>query len=366
MSRKVRRTNLNYSIFREKKSPFWYAQIRIEGHRLPWSTKIEATEANKEIALELARAEYFKVIKEEKLGIKEQQRLTLSQAFGTYRHHEFHKFSAGWKLTVNSAMDSLLGYFKPTTPFDQITTSGLTSYLTFRKDISNATKNRYMAILRRVINFLDNLDEFDVPRIKFKTLKLEEPDSRTTDLSREDFTKLYSRLPKHLQPIVLMALLTGLRKTNILTLDWKQVNLFTGIITVQVKSKKPGGKTLTIPISDRVKQLLLQLEPQKDGKIFLYRGKPIKSVKTAFNNARWDKEKEDYWLPDFRFHDLRHAFACWFLNSGGDLKQIQEALGHSSPNTTQKYARMKKETLKNAIDKVPGFSEFGRTLKVVK
>lgn len=356
MRNKNSRSYLNYSIFRDKKSPFWQGQIRVEGNRISFSTKIIANEENKELALELTRIRYYKELKQEKLGIKEKQRLTLSQAFGTYLEYEKDKLSTGWLRTVNSAMNSYLSFFSPTMRFDEVSTSGLATYLKHRNTLSNATKNRYIAVLRRVINFLNDF-EMNVPDIKFKSLTLQEPDSRMSEISQKDFAKLFSKLPEHLKPIVLFAILTGLRKANILNLDWSEVNLFKGIITVKVKSKKPNGKSLTIPISNAVKELLLQLEPKKSGRVFLYYGKPIKDVKRAFKTARHEtiNDKKVCWLPDFRFHDLRHSFACWFINEGGSLKEIQDALGHTDPRTTQKYARMRKETLKASIDKVTAF-----------
>lgn len=362
-----KRNYLNYSIFRDTKSPFWQGQIRVEGRRISFSTKITAIEENKELALELTRARYYKELKHDKLGIKEKQILTMSQAFGTYLEYEKDKLSSGWLRTVNSAMDSYLSFFTPAMRFDELTTSGLATYLKFRNTLSNATKNRYIAVIRRVVNFMDDFDQ-SIPDIKFKALISQEPDSRTREISREDFAKLFGKLPEHAKPIVLFAILTGLRKNNILTLDWKQINLFKGIITVSVKSKRPGGKSLTVPISNACRELLVQLEPQKSGRVFLYEGKPINDVKKSFKTARHEivKGKKVCWLPDFRFHDLRHSFACWFINEGGSLKEIQDALGHADPRTTQKYARIKKETLKNSLDKVTSFGQIGWNKKVSK
>jgi integrase len=357
---------LNYSIYRTPNRPFWFASVQTKSGRYRFSTKIEATDRNKDRALEIAKAKFDEEL-DRSLGKITKRRLTLTQAFGTYLKYEQHKFSTGWNRTVNSAIDSFAQSFGKNVAFDQLTTASLTGYCLEKKHLSNASKNRHVAVFRRTVNFLKDMD-FATPTIRFNTLKLPEPDNRMAEISREDFAKLYKKLPEHLKPIVLFAILTGLRKSNILSLDWKQVNLFKGIIQVSVKSKRPGGKLITVPISEPLKELLISLEPQKEGHVFTYQGKPIKDVKKAFKTARheWIEGKRVCWLLDFRFHDLRHSFACWFINEGGSLKEIQDALGHSDPRTTQKYARMKIETLKNSLNKVTAFAQIGQRTKVKK
>ena len=71
-----------------------------------------------------------------------------------------------------------------------------------------------------------------------------------------------------------------------------------------------------------------------------YAGQPVHSVKrtlaTAIHAAGLDALPEGH----LRFHDLRHTFASWALAEGGDLKLVQEALGHKHITTTARYAHL--------------------------
>ena len=45
-------------------------------------------------------------------------------------------------------------------------------------------------------------------------------------------------------------------------------------------------------------------------------------------------------IKDFRFHDLRHTFASWFMMNGGDLYELAKILGHSNIKMTERYAKL--------------------------
>lgn len=358
-----KRTYLNYSIFRDERSPFWIAQIRTETGRIKFSTKVIANEQNKELATEIARARYYKEIKQEQLGIKERQRITLSQAFGTYLEYEGHKLSKGAYEAVNSTISALKTEFNLNILFDTITTASLATWLKnlqktnretgLRDDgpVSNGAKNRYIAVFRRVCNFLSDFN-IEVPEIKYKALKLKEPHSKENDINLKQLDKLLKKLPEHQRAIVLFAVLTGLRKSNILSLTWEQVNLFNKTISVKVK----GGKNRTVPISKATEKLLKELNPST-GPVFLYKGKPIKNTKSAFNKA-----KERAGLGFLTFHGLRHTFGCMLIEHA-DLKDVQDAMHHNDPRTTLRYARRKQERIREAMNNNANFVEIGLTMR---
>ena len=55
---------------------------------------------------------------------------------------------------------------------------------------------------------------------------------------------------------------------------------------------------------------------------------------------------------NMRIHDLRHNFASLAVNSGQSLYVVQHLLGHASPQTTQRYAHLQAETLKQASEDI--------------
>ncbi|MFX0211364.1 MAG: site-specific integrase, partial [Candidatus Hodarchaeota archaeon] len=149
----------------------------------------------------------------------------------------------------------------------------------------------------------------------------------------------------HLKPIVVTALHTGMRRGEILSLKWDQVNLSKRIIRVE---KTKSGKIRYIPINDVLFEELIKLKKQngKSDYVFLYprTKKPIADVKTAFNAA-----KEDAGIKDLRFHDLRHTFASRLVERGVDIITVMDLLGHHSVVVTQRYTHSKADQKMNAV-----------------
>ena len=150
------------------------------------------------------------------------------------------------------------------------------------------------------------------------------------------------------------SLLTGVRLSNCVNLDWSQVDMTARTLTFKVKSNKPGGKPHQLPMSEQLFILLANMDPQDKGRVFLYRGKPIVKFRTAWKAALRRAE-----IDDFRWHDLRHMAATWMVNSGVPLDVVQEALGHEDIQTTQRYAHWNTDAVADALNKLA--AEFGQS-----
>jgi integrase len=139
----------------------------------------------------------------------------------------------------------------------------------------------------------------------------------------------------HLRPIIVLALNTGMRKGEILSLRWRQLDLASRLIHVQ------NGKTIKsdrrIPMNDVVFDTILALRkdrpdslvfpsPRKNGQRFV-------DLKTAFRSAVGLSG-----IDHLRFHDLRHSFASRLVRTGADLITVQHLLGHAKITMTARYA----------------------------
>ncbi len=82
-------------------------------------------------------------------------------------------------------------------------------------------------------------------------------------------------------------------------------------------------------------------------KVFTYRNKPIKIIRTAFENAR-----KRAGIKNLTFHTLRHTFATRLVLSGVDLVTVSKLLGHSTIHMTMRYSHPTPEALKNAVSKL--------------
>ncbi len=147
---------------------------------------------------------------------------------------------------------------------------------------------------------------------------------------------------------------TGMRVTEIISLDVDNVNLEEGYVTCKSETKQRN-----IPLGS------LSLKALKD---YIDNARPIiikdESVKALFVNTNGKRlTRQGFWkivkyykeqahiTKDITPHVLRHSFATHLLQNGADLKAIQTMLGHSDISSTQIYMQFQDESLKNVYKK---------------
>jgi len=168
------------------------------------------------------------------------------------------------------------------------------------------------------------------------------------DLSRCEF-------PDHIAPIVILAMNTGLRKGELLSLTWSRVNLENDFITINADNAK-SGKSRHIPLNKEAKAVLtnwqkdvVTLKSQQPlPNSFVFQGEedqPITDIKKA-----WVNLLKQAAINDFRFHDLRHHFASKLVMAGVDLNTVRELLGHGNLEMTLRYAHLAPEHKAAAVN----------------
>jgi integrase len=154
----------------------------------------------------------------------------------------------------------------------------------------------------------------------------------------------------HLQPIVLLALGTGLRRGELLALRWSDVDSVGSWLTVRGTSAKTG-RTRHVPLNTDVRAVLARWRPADatdDDLVFPGpKGEPMQDLKTA-----WLKVAKAARLKGFTFHDLRHTFASKLVQAGVDLNTTRELLGHSGIAMTLRYAHLAPEHKAQAVAKL--------------
>lgn len=197
--------------------------------------------------------------------------------------------------------------------------------------------NREFAYLRAAFEHCHRFHKQPLPAIDWKGLRAAEPAWRTRFLSPKEYARLMAAADMRLRPIILCAVATGLRQGNILSLDWRQVQLDARAISVRTK----GDKRQIVRITQALMAALSAM-PERRGKVF----------DSANFKRLWYAAVEDAGLEDFRFHDLRHTFASWARQAGADLADIKEGLNHSNINMTLRYAHVKPDETITAADRV--------------
>ena len=220
---------------------------------------------------------------------------------------------------------------------------------------ANSTCNREMQAIRRLLNKAVEWDLLERnPASRFKLLP--EPRGRTRFLSLEEAKKLLESASRHLRPIIICALETGMRRNEILTLRWRDVDMANRSIYLE---RTKNGYSRQVPISSRLLTTLATL-PRRLGNDYVFTGepkvgkigRPFHDVRTSFANAC-----RKAGIEDFRFHDLRHTAASHMAMAGVPLRTIGEILGHRSSEMTERYAHLTPDHMHKAIESLPNWED---------
>ena len=160
--------------------------------------------------------------------------------------------------------------------------------------------------------------------------------------------KLFPEIPDgayadHLTPVVLLAINTGLRKGESLSLDWSDINMQARMLTVRPEHAK-SGKQRHVPLNSEAMAVLRQWASQSAGTGSVF---GISGLKSS-----WEKLLVEAKITGFRFHDLRHHFASRLVMAGVDLNTVRELLGHADLTMTLRYAHLAPEHLASAVERI--------------
>ncbi len=146
---------------------------------------------------------------------------------------------------------------------------------------------------------------------------------------------------------------SGLRLAELAGLKWTQIDFASGLITVRGK----GNKTRMVPVGSYAASALLEWRKVRgtfasfeEPHVFVSKfGNPI-STRTIQVRIRYWAQRQG--LPRKVYpHLLRHSFASHLLESSGDLRAVQELLGHADISTTQIYTHLDFQHLASVYDK---------------
>lgn len=143
-----------------------------------------------------------------------------------------------------------------------------------------------------------------------------------------------------------LLILTGARKSEILTLRWSEVDLAGRRLLLS--DSKTGQKT--IHLSDAAMGVLSAL-PRLKNNPFVIAGRLAGSHLANIHHA-WDEVRTLAKIENCRLHDLRHSFASLAIESGASLPMIGKLLGHSQPRTTARYAHLADRTVQALNDQI--------------
>lgn len=217
-----------------------------------------------------------------------------------------------------------------------------------------ATVNRRLATIKHMFTKAvewDMVEEEVLKRVRRVKL-LEENNRRLRYLSREECSALIAACDSHLRPIVITAVNTGMRKSEILKLKWDNVDLQHGFILLD---RTKNGERREIPINETLRETLAvpfqgtKDQPRRIDVPYVFydpkTGNAYQDLKKSFNAAC-----RRAGIKDFRFHDLRHTFASHLVMAGVDITTVKELLGHKTLTMTLRYSHLAPSHKVKAVD----------------
>ncbi|MGA2363000.1 MAG: tyrosine-type recombinase/integrase [Candidatus Aminicenantales bacterium] len=213
-----------------------------------------------------------------------------------------------------------------------------------KAEVSPASCNRELACLKTLFNKAVDWGRLGInPAAKVK--KLKENNTRERILNPAEASRLIECAGPELRPILIIALNTGMRKSEILSLRWQDVDFVRGFILI---GDSKSGKSRKLPMNTAVFEALKGLQRRSDYVFFNPKTEThIKGVTRLFAAALKAAE-----ISGVRLHDLRHTAATKMVEAGVDLVTVSKILGHSSIQMTMRYAHPTPENMRLAVNRL--------------
>ena len=245
--------------------------------------------------------------------------------------------------TYNRMMQ-VIEYFGEDKLLVDITTYDLEQYILHLESLGNApaTVNRKMAVVSKVLNYAERHDV--IPRAP-KVSKKREPKGRIRYYTPEEEASILKAMGNpDLKDLFIVLLDTGMRRGEALGLEPEDVDFDRNQIVLGDPSKTKSSMTRTIPMTQRVRAIMRKRQG---------------ATVTAFSfTPHWleheiakFKQYSGYTGPtEAMLHTCRHTFVSRLVQKGVPITMVKELAGHSSIQTTMRYAHLGPSNLTDAIE----------------
>lgn len=218
------------------------------------------------------------------------------------------------------------------------------------RTLTEATVNRDLEALRRILNFA--VDDGVLALNPLARLRLpREPRRPHPVLSLEEEALLLEAAAPYLREIIIAAVDTGMRRGELLSQRWQDVDFSRKLLHVS-HSKTPEGEGREIVFTTRLFALLWERR-KTEGLVFTFEGRPVKQIKTA-----WATALRKAGIRHCRFHDLRHTFNTRLMEAGVLQEVRMTMMGHANgQDVHSRYTHIELPAKREAIRKLEAWVE---------
>lgn len=249
------------------------------------------------------------------------------------------------------SLKHLAGHFGGMT-LNQIRSANLSDFETSRRSAgaSAGTIRRDFACLSSMMTSAEDWEWIDdglnpVPSYLKRRARrgLREAPGRTRYLTVGEEARLLENATSAVRAAIVLAIDTGLRREELFSLGWRQIDFVRGTITTTTRTK--NGRARKVPISDRSRTILGTLPRRLDCACVLVN--PYTGTRYVQMNKGLKAAMRRAGIADLRWHDLRRTSGCrWLQRDGKSMEEVSLLLGHSSVTVTeQRYAFLEADTV---------------------
>jgi integrase len=206
--------------------------------------------------------------------------------------------------------------------------------------------NRELGTLRTLINWCVDTGKFEGANPTKKIKRIQESRGRERFLEPEEEKALLAVAKEPLRTMLMCGIYAGLRiPSEVLSLQWQDVDLRRGFLTVQGAFAK-NGQTATLPLNPDLRRALEGLKRSSTGDYVFTKpdGKPYRTIQNIFRTAC-----NRAGLGDVSPHVCRHTFASRLSDKGVSLRTIQELGRWADIRMVQRYANVNERMMKEAV-----------------
>lgn len=322
---------MSYKVYKRSNSSKYQAYVSVRIGSKTQILRFSTHQSVRDKAIEIARATEQKL-----LASGGATDISIEQAFGEFYKREGSNYAI--PRNIYYILSSLSAFFGGARPFSSLTAADINNYIYKMQETGRAagTINRQLVVLSKVISTCRKKWEFLTPDIKPLEFRMREPDGRIGLINDTDRLAIMDAAAPHLRLAMQIGYYTGLRRGNILSLKWSDIDFDRGTITAYVKDASvAGGRAHTAFMPLTLINILNKI-PHDSEYVVTHKGRPIKDLKTAWHAAC---RRAGIPTGKYHFHDIRHASGTAVVRATKSLFAAQVHLGHKSPKMTQRYAK---------------------------
>lgn len=312
----------------------WRVRVRRKGQSASrtFDTKFEADAWARETESGMDRSTFR--------DMREAEATTLGEALDRWEAKFLTKLAATTQASEAKRVRHLKTYHIASLPLARIRGRDVTAFIEEREveGCRPDTIRLDLALIRRVFTVARSawsMEGLGNPVSDASTAHPRVPEGRTRRLEEGEEEKLLAALDDSLRPIVLLALATAMRRSEIAGLTWGKVRLDQKVVTL-LRTK--NGDTRSVPLSTAAVAVLEALPMPRKGPVF---GLDVDKISERFGDAT-----RRAGLADLRFHDLRHeATSRLFENTRLDAIEIAKITGHKTMQMLARYTHLRAKDL---------------------